>query len=78
MVKKRKRKLGSKVHCHICPLKDKCEWASPLESWRYQKSILGDYIYHEGRDEFVKDLDAVMQATQNCPLKKIVLETTTC
>lgn len=57
------KKLNGYVHCHVCPLKDVCEFAEPNAS----------YTYHKAQDnEFLACSVKCDVATRNCPLKKLV------
>lgn len=56
-------KLFDKVHCHVCPLKDKCDVGDHEKSYQYHNR------YDYGGGHFHSDMTLV---TQNCPLKKLV------
>jgi len=51
------------VHCHLCVLKEKCDFAAPDESYRYQHSEFVERIPHE---VYAK----LNVATNNCPILK--------
>jgi len=52
------------VHCHVCPLKEKCDFAAADESYRYQHSEFTEKIPHE----IYAKLEV---ATNNCPILKV-------
>jgi len=51
------------VHCHLCVLKEKCDFAAPDESYHYQKAALDQEI----STEVYQKLEV---ATNNCPILK--------
>lgn len=62
-------KLHNKVHCHICPLKEICNYAVPNESYRYYHHTDS---YSLSDSQFISDMVSVRLATANCPLKEIL------
>jgi len=54
------------VHCHICPIKDKCDFATPDESYKYQKAEPWDNLGPDHK----KILEKLDIATNNCPILK--------
>ena len=51
------------VHCHVCPLKDLCEWEQAEISYKYQHSEPWEVIKKE-------EYEKLGRASNNCPLKK--------
>jgi len=64
-------KMFHYVHCHLCPLKDLCNFSAPDTSYAWQQHIRSD-----NQEVFSGSLEKLKVATVNCPLKKAVLERT--
>jgi len=57
------------VYCHLCILKERCEFATPKESYEYYHwDGFGDYPLSLKQDE------KMMLAFLNCPIRKLVEE----
>lgn len=63
-------KMYKNVHCHICPLKELCDYAQPEISYKRSKWLLSD-SYDEKMTSVEED-GKLHTATANCPLKKLV------
>lgn len=50
------------VHCHLCPLKDLCEFEASDESYKFQHRYPIEPI----------EIQRLEIATNNCPLKKLL------
>lgn len=48
------------VHCHICPLKEICDYAVPYTSYQFQHA------------RETNNFTSLRLATNNCPLKKLI------
>lgn len=75
-------KLHGKVHCHVCPLKDRCDVGDDEVSYRYHhyhddryNPRFGPFIPAKSEDEKVqhtKDFDKMEHITTLCPLNKVI------
>jgi hypothetical protein len=62
-------KVGNIVYCHLCVLKDRCEFSAPEESYRfYHWNGFGHYPLSKEENE---KLDI---ALLNCPIRKLIEE----
>lgn len=63
-------KLFNKVHCHVCSMKECCDYSEADASWRLQRFLLTE------NDNVLKedDWEKVERATANCPLRKLIRE----
>jgi len=62
-------KIFNKVHCHICPMKECCDYSVPDASWRLQMFLRSNGFANQPHK---KDWSDVEKATLSCPLKKLI------
>jgi hypothetical protein len=48
------------VHCHVCPLKDLCEFGDAEMSYKHHNNPEWNYLFEMG------------MITVNCPLRKVL------
>lgn len=58
--------LHEKVHCHVCPLKDLCDFAQPDATYKWAHM---DECFDTLSS---KEWTALTQATLSCPLRKVL------
>lgn len=62
-------KICSNVNCHLCPLKELCDYAQTDISYTRSKWLFSDNSRRLSLDEAVK----LEVATANCPLRKLLI-----
>jgi hypothetical protein len=56
------------VHCHVCPLKEVCDYGDDEASYIYHNRIMKGLFVLDEKPIW----EAVKNATLNCPLKKVI------
>jgi hypothetical protein len=61
-------KVDNIVHCHLCVLKDRCEFSASEESYKF-------YHWNDGPYPLTKEENEKLDiALLNCPIRKLVEE----